>query len=183
MSAVIAVVRTEGIVPQEHLRLMSDHRSKRIENTRTQSIAQQLTGAELAFRFAAEYMGISAEYSYLPDGRPQPAEEGYYMSLTHTDGLAACVIARVPVGIDAEGERKILPSLSKKILAPGEQGDLREIWVKKESYLKRTGEGIRRPMTDFSAEEIDGYLHAFCVDKYYISVCAEEKVDVKIFQL
>ena len=181
MSALIAVVRTEGLDPKVYEHKISERRRESILNARTESIARQNLAAELAFLAAAEHFGIPAEYDYLPDGRPQPKAEGYYMSLTHTDGLAACVIADVSVGIDAEAERDIVPSLARKILAPNESGDLREVWVKKESYLKRTGEGIRRPMTEFSVNEIDGSLYAFSVDGFYLAVSlAEERVISKI---
>lgn len=183
MSAVIAVVRTDGLDPKVYDTVISERRKERIANARTESIAKQLLGAELAFLAAAKHLGIPAEYGYLPDGRPHPKDEGYYMSLTHTEGLAACVIADVPVGIDAERERKIVPGLARKILAPNETGDLREVWVKKESYLKRTGEGIRRSMTGFSVKEIDGYLHTFYMDAYYISVCTEEKIEFEIIRI
>ena len=180
MSAIIAVVRTEWLNPKDYESVISERRKERIANARTPQIAEQMLGAELAFLLAAKHMGIAPKYNYLPDGRPQPTADGFYMSLTHTNGLSACVIADVPVGIDAEGERKILLSLARKILAHDETGDLREIWVKKESYLKRTGEGIRRPMTDFSADNIDGYLHTFSVDGYYLSVSFAEKTDFEI---
>lgn len=183
VNAFITVVKTDELDPKKYCAEISERRRSRIENARNESIAKQMLGAELAFRMAAEKMGIPAEYGYLPDGRPHPKQDGYYMSLTHTNGLAACAIANTPVGIDAEGERSIPPSLSRKILAPGETGDLRETWVKKESYLKRTGEGIRRAMTGFSVSEIDGYLHTFSIEGYFLAVSFAQETKFELIIL
>ncbi len=183
MRAVITVVRTERLDPNKYESVISARRKERIVNARTESIARQQLGAELAFLAAARHIGIPAEYDYLPDGRPQPKADGYYMSLTHTEGLAACVIAKTPAGIDAEADREIRPSLARKILAAEETGDLREIWIKKESYLKRTGEGIRRAMTGFAAKDIDGYLYTFSVGEYFLSASFAEETEIEILEI
>ncbi len=111
-------------------------------------------------------------------GKPYFQDSPYHFSITHTRRHAFCVLAKVPVGIDAEElDREVRLSLADKILSPGEraQFDAAEdkhrafltFWVLKEAAAKLTGEGLRGypNHTDFSLEdprvqELEGCLVA-----------------------
>lgn len=111
-------------------------------------------------------------------GKPYVQDSPYHFSITHTRRHAFCVLAKVPVGIDAEElDREVRLSLADKILSPGEraQFDAAEdkrrafltFWVLKEAAAKLTGEGLRGypNHTDFSLEdprvqELEGCLVA-----------------------
>lgn len=111
-------------------------------------------------------------------GKPFFADSPYHFSITHTRRHAFCVLARVPVGIDAEElDREVRLSLADKVLSPAEraQYDAAEdkhrafltFWVLKEAAAKLTGQGLRGYPndTDFSLEdprvtEMDGCLVA-----------------------
>ena len=99
-------------------------------------------------------------------GKPYFASSDWYFSITHTRRHAFCVLARCPVGVDAEeADRNIDLRMAEKILSPGELAQfsaaedprlaLLRFWVLKEADAKRTGEGIRfHPRhTDFSLED------------------------------
>jgi 4'-phosphopantetheinyl transferase len=96
-----------------------------------------------------------------PGGRPELAGPaggaGLRFNLSHTDGLAACAVAReVDVGVDVEaGARVRRPlALAERFFAPEEAAALRglseaaqterflALWVAKEAVLKARGVGI-----------------------------------------
>ncbi len=111
-------------------------------------------------------------------GKPYFPDSPYQFSISHTPRHAFCVLAREPVGIDAEElDRPVRLDLAEKILSPEEKarfeaaGDknraLLTFWVLKEAAAKLSGEGLRGypRHTDFSLEdprvrEMDGCLVA-----------------------
>ena len=111
-------------------------------------------------------------------GKPYFAEGNWHFSISHTQNHAFCVLARTPVGLDAEeADRNIKLSLARKILsaeekqqfdtAPDPRRALLTFWVLKEAQAKFTGQGLRGypNHTNFSLEdprvtEIDGCLVA-----------------------
>ncbi len=111
-------------------------------------------------------------------GKPYFADSGWHFSISHTKRHAFCVLADVPVGLDAEeADRNIDLSIAPKILSEGELAQFRaaadprlallSFWVLKEARGKLTGEGVKwHPThTDFTLpdsriQEIDGCLVA-----------------------
>lgn len=84
-------------------------------------------------------------------------------NLTHTAGLAACVVSTdFEVGLDAEClERRTDPGLAGRFFSPVEQAQLEglsqnakrraffDIWTLKESYVKGRGIGVSLPLRSF----------------------------------
>ena len=113
-----------------------------------------------------------------PMGKPYFAASPWHFSISHTDRHVFCVLADVPVGMDAEEmDRQIRLSLASKILSPAElvqfeaaadpRRTLLTFWVLKEAQAKLTGEGVKwhPPHTNFTlpdsrVQEIDGCLVA-----------------------
>lgn len=111
-------------------------------------------------------------------GKPCFQDSPWHFSISHTKRHAFCVLARCPVGIDAEeADRNINLRLADKILSPRElrQYDAAEdkrtallkFWVLKEAAAKLSGEGLRGypNHTDFRLDdprilEIDGCIVA-----------------------
>ena len=112
-------------------------------------------GRELLEELYREYIGgpmpaIATE----PLGKPYFMNSDVHFSITHTKNHAFCVLAKRPIGIDAEElTRKVNPLLAAKILSlkEKEQYDKAEeknkalitFWVLKEAAGKRTGEGVQ----------------------------------------
>lgn len=120
----------------------------------------------------ARYADLApAEWSFAATehGRPEPsgrcADFGLRFNLTHTPGLAACVIGdRVDAGIDveragrierpldlaatsfAEGERRALGALPAAAL----NQRFLEIWTLREAWLKARGTGFTLPRDRFA---------------------------------
>lgn len=116
------------------------------------SALEQSAAAELAICAAMKNSGrpfAPSDYAYKESG--QPTIQNGHISISHTEGYAACAIAREPVGIDVEREHTFSKAAAKRILSPQEEllresanADelLSRIWTVKESFLKMTGEGI-----------------------------------------
>jgi 4'-phosphopantetheinyl transferase len=102
-----------------------------------------------------------------PRGRPLicgPAASALHFSLSHADGLLACVIAGEPsVGVDVEAtdRGRDTMALAERYFAPHEVEVLRGLpsdarrdrffryWTLKESYLKARGIGLGMPLDAF----------------------------------
>lgn len=116
------------------------------------SALEQSAAAELAICAAMKNSGrpfAPPDYAYKESG--QPTIQNGHISISHTEGYAACAISRHPVGIDVEREHTFSKAAAKRILSPQEEllresanADelLSRVWTVKESFLKMTGEGI-----------------------------------------
>lgn len=116
------------------------------------SALEQSVAAELAICAAMKNSGrpfAPSDYAYKESG--QPTIQNGHISISHTEGYAACAIAREPVGIDVERGHTFSKAAAKRILSPQEEllresanADelLSRVWTVKESFLKMTGEGI-----------------------------------------
>ena len=87
-------------------------------------------------------------------GKPYFPHSSWHFSLSHTSRHAFCVLAKEPVGIDAEElDRPIRLELAERILSPEEYRQFSQaedqrralltFWVLKEAAAKCTGEGLR----------------------------------------
>lgn len=116
------------------------------------SALEQFAAAELAICAAMKNSGrpfAPPDYAYKESG--QPTIQNGHISISHTEGYAACAISRQSVEIDVEREHTFSKAAAKRILSPQEEL-LREsanedellsrVWTVKESFLKMTGEGI-----------------------------------------
>lgn len=101
-----------------------------------------------------------------PRGKPYFPGSPLHFSISHTKSHAFCVLARCPVGIDAEElDRPVPPSLAARVLSPAEAEryscaeDPRlaflAMWVLKEASAKLSGEGLKGfpDQTDFSPND------------------------------
>lgn len=99
-------------------------------------------------------------------GKPYFVNDPRHFSISHTKKRVFCVLADMPVGIDAEEmDRDIDLRLADKILSPGEKARfdaaedkrfaLLKFWVLKEAAAKLSGEGLRGypNHTDFSLDD------------------------------
>ena len=125
------------------------HPSLREENTTKTSLA----GVWLLWHAMPD-----ARLAYTADGKPFLVEQNVSIGITHTKTHAFCAISdsEDAIGLDAESLGRIksdrLESLSKRWFTESEQKRLQaepseeiflDIWTKKESLVKLTGEGLR----------------------------------------
>lgn len=144
----------------EPRRFSSESRISRCSRMKSESKRIQAYAAELALSYALSGSELAPPvYSY--DAKGRPLIDGGFVSLSHTDGFAACAVSSSPVGVDIEAVRTISPRLAERILSPAERtlphsADplfLLKKWVAKEAYLKMTGEGISGGMNKLTATE------------------------------
>ena len=75
-----------------------------------------------------------------------------FFNLSHCDGLAACIVADRPVGVDCETVRPFSKGVMERVCSPAEQGGILtaqepeqafyQHWTLKESFVKAVGTGL-----------------------------------------
>ena len=135
-----------------------------------QSLAGQQSAAARALlqqALAREYPKLSCPVRLEKDSFGKPFLPDYpdiCISISHSGTLAACAIGEKPVGVDVEqwkkrpGAERIAKKfhpLERKLLEQknGNQSLFYALWVRKESFLKAVGEGLRRPLDSFCTVE------------------------------
>lgn len=136
-------------------------------------------------------------YARTAKGKPYLAgEENIDFNVTHCSGLAACVIADTPVGIDAERMGKRRMGAQKRAFTTEEQRWIEEhpcpdeaffrLWTLKESFVKAVGTGLSYGLDRVPIRmEKDGTLSCSVPDfrfeqrilwgEYVLSVCMKNE--------
>lgn len=117
-------------------------------------------------------------------------------NISHSGDFVAAAFDKNPVGIDIQEHRKLKESVARHFLSAWEMEQLRmqtgdenreellcRLWTIKESYIKLTGEGMRKSMKEIRVNRQSGIIEnpgreplaAFrekvWKGKYYVSVC------------
>ena len=151
---------------------------------------EHTVAAELARYALFDVYGIRAELKKGKNGKPFFKGCDAHISLSHSNGLCLAAISDGEIGADIEkirGNSEHLLRIAGRYLTPDEVQYISvcptqrffEIWCKKESYIKYTGEGFSRPFSSFSVFDGDMSLTYFEIDGYGIGVCSKEKVTSK----
>ncbi|MFI2782769.1 4'-phosphopantetheinyl transferase family protein [Streptomyces sp. ALB3] len=147
-------------------------------------LARFVTGRMLAKTALASLVGTGPESIRLhtrcpdcggPHGKPRVVVgpgAGWELSISHSGGTVAVAVAQgSPLGLDVEQEEPWhgdgLPPEYELVLTPAERSAVEALpqhrraracltyWTRKEALLKATGEGLNRPMTDFTLSAPD----------------------------
>lgn len=127
---------------------------------------RQSAAAHALLKRALSQSGIDGAVAREPNGKPVLAGRAdLHISITHCEGLVACSIDEIPVGIDAEKIRPFNERIARRVCSEEELvGIERDIyparmffrlWVLKESYGKALGVGISYPMRKVSFRVTD----------------------------
>lgn len=127
----------------------------RQEHDRKLSLAAYIL---LCHALRTEY-GIAEPPVFTFDANGKPRLKGHsniYFSLSHCHEAAACVVDRVPVGIDVESLSHYDPAIAERVMSDDEQRQIAlsadprrtfiRLWTMKESLLKMTGDGINNDL-------------------------------------
>lgn len=149
-----------------------------------------------------EYGIPAAEARIEKDGKGKPYLEGYpdlYLSISHSGPYIACAFGDKPVGVDAEmwkAHPKWRRIVDKMHLREREAFDRAcggavseeaeepveafcDLWVRKESFLKAIGEGLRIPLYAFDTTE-ERVRQELRKEPYFIRNYRVEKEPVSI---
>lgn len=131
--------------------------------------------------------------------------EQYQYNISNTAGMVVCALSEVCVGVDVERQKPFREGILRKCASQAETAYIMEaiepeqqqkrffrLWTLKESYIKMTGEGMRIPLQEVEFrfhgdDEIkcskEGEFYQKQQENYWISLCAQEKVDVKWIEI
>lgn len=126
-----------------------------------------------------------------PGGKPYLlGRSDFHFNLSHSGIWAVCAVAEAPVGVDIQQHRGVRGKV-ERWFTPSEQQQIKNafgpektdlffsLWVRKEAFLKCTGEGLSRSIRSFeAADPAPGYvtqLVDFPVPGYYLAVCTKEE--------
>lgn len=124
-----------------------------------------------------------------------------FFNISHSGKYVVCAVSNKEVGVDIERVSRMRIDLSRRILSEGEltkntgvagaglQRLLCEKWVRKEAYLKMTGDGLRRSMTSlcFDSDRLCDekvFSRLFNIDGgYLLSFCRQEEVPISLIEI
>ena len=120
----------------------------------------------------------TAPFKYGEHGKPFFSKSPLFFSISHSKCAVGTAVSEIEVGFDAADHRNIREELAERICSPSEltafqhsedkQRFLRQLWCKKESLVKRTGEGFSKGFTDIdTSKEI---FFVYDAEKYCMSV-------------
>ena len=178
-------------LPKEKAEKMQRIKNIKVKNESV--LAWYLLYVALSDRGIKEY-----SVSFGENGKPYFTELPLFFNLSHTDNFVCCAVGEREVGVDAEKIKSVKEGVIKKVLTENERNTLKDTdadfiryWTLKESILKHCGSGITPEIygLDFSAfaeKESFSFNSLFFTvkkkDKYYISVCGDEK-DVEFIKV
>lgn len=142
------------------LPLLSEQRRQHVERLRREGDKRLSVAAYLLLCQALrDVYGIEEPpvFGYAPSGKPYiEGRHDIHFNMSHCREAVAIALSDNPVGIDVERIRHISPALCHYVLNTAEYEGVMSsakpeeafcrLWTKKESLLKMTGEGLRRPL-------------------------------------
>jgi len=174
--------------------LLSEERVAKVKRLRYKNGKNESANAYMLLRIALrENYGIddAVEFGYHEKGKPFLKDfPGIHFNLSHSKGVAACVVSDSEVGVDVQTIRSVTDRTAKRVLTEAEYAVFKGvpkpdeyfcgIWAIKESYMKRNGQGIAAAFRKLPADEITDRKLIREKD-YYCSVCGSflERMKVK----
>ena len=158
----VYLIDVSDIDPSDEFLLsqMSKKRLEKISCLKREDAKKQSIGAELllnqAISIAAPEIKRPAVWETDENGKIFIPNSSIYVNLSHSGKYAVCAVSDKPVGIDIQLCTKPDMRLAERFFSADEidylknGGDFFEIWVKKESFLKAIGTGLRTPLKSFS---------------------------------
>lgn len=149
-----------------------------------------LMGKKLLGQMLLEQYGIDLSQEKNPLGKERQGKPfllhhpEIHFNISHSENLVSCGVGNIPLGLDIQFHKQgNFQKTAKRILSPEEWVKYEkagctpemffQFWTKKESYLKYTGEGIRRELSALSYEDVQffalnleqGYTGMVCIQE------------------
>ena len=119
-------------------------------------------------------------------GKPYVKDRAdFFYNISHSGRYVVIAWGNTEVGVDVQQEGNAKASaLARRYFSADEQAYVQadpqrfyEVWTKKESYVKYTGQGLGRDLTSFSTlspEEGIHYFHRMLDGGYHLSLCTKD---------
>jgi len=172
---------------------LSEERRKKVNKLRFNKSKKASAAAYLLLRIALkENYGINeaVEFSYGEKGKPLLKDYPLiHFSLSHSANTVACAVADFEVGVDVQQITEVKDKVAKRVLTDDEYSKYKdslapdeyfcEIWTIKESFLKKTGQGITKELREISADDIKN-KKVYKGKDYFCCVCGKEQQSIQI---
>lgn len=162
--------------------------SYRQDNDRIRSLAATLLLDEML----KEYGLCECDMEYFTGKHQKPyfKNSSIFFNLSHSGDYVAVAVSDREIGIDIEKIRTVNRSTAKKFFTKSEAASVKsdddfiKLWVKKESFIKATGQGLACPLNSFEVINSDnGSFVLFeskkysfkesSINDYRLAVCTE----------
>lgn len=154
----------DPITKPDWIALLSPERKKKMMRCRQTQDRKQSAGAGLLLEYAFSQEGIRGGESFcFCNAQGKPCHEQIYFNVSHSGEWVLGVISDHPVGCDIQKKVILSDRLVQRICSSEEKKDLETVmdeearqkklhmlWALKESYVKMTGEGLRRELSTIS---------------------------------
>lgn len=177
------------------LACFSRYRLDKLDKITHPVLRKQMCAAEqLLIDVIRERIGASALppiIETMPGGKPYLANIPLFFSLSHSGSFVACAVADYEIGLDIQETRPGPSALMRRCFSEEEREYVRAssdpaaaftgLWCLKESYVKATGEGLRRELGTVSfslspgivmQEDPDARFWTFAQPGFHMAVCA-----------
>ena len=188
------------------LSMISEERKERIRHFKNKTTARLSLGAGVLLRIIMDRNAVSDEdILYGEHGKPYFKGENFQFNLTHSGEYVFCAYDDMPIGIDLQKVKEVMPKHINKILSVSEKEYLDSldeqekvtafyrIWANKESVIKWDGQGLRLPLQSISVAEqnhissqieFEGQkLFLIQLDllqpAYAISICSQQDINIE----
>ena len=183
---------TDNMIP-----LLSEERFKKMQRLRSVQGKKASVVVYLLLRIALfENYDINENVGFIYKDKGKPVLKDYpdiHFSLSHSHNTAACVVADFETGVDVQKITKVSDRVAERVLTNDEYAGFLssnepdsyfcEVWTIKESFLKKTGQGITAELRNISAASVPDKI-IYRGKEYFCCVCgpsikASQKIDIK----
>jgi len=185
------VDKMDDITPEGMISLLSEERYEKVKRFRSPLARNASVAAYLLLRLALREIyciNKAVDFEYTEKGKPLLKDyPQIYFSISHSKHIAACAVSGFEVGIDVQYIAPVSDAVAKRVLtrkefagyksAPAKDEYFCEIWTIKESFLKKTGQGIATNIKDLAAENVPEKM-IYRGKDYFCCVCGQE-MDIK----
>jgi len=179
--------------PENKMSFLSEKRRNKVKKIKSPHGKKASAVVYLLLRLALrDIYGINEilEFDFTKTGKPVLQNyPNIHFSLSHSFNVAVCAVSDKEIGVDVQQISNIKEKVAKRVLADKEfSGFINslspdeyfcDIWTKKESFLKLTGQGIATELREIRAEDIKD-IRTFKENDYFYSVCGAEATDIEV---
>jgi len=174
-------------IPETMLsRLSKNRRTKVLEIKPPLSKKTSVAVYLLLRRALFDVYGIDevVEFEYTAKGKPLLKDHPHiHFNFSHSKNLASCAVSDNEVGVDIQHIVTVSEAVARRVLSDKEYAGFNtaankdeyfcEIWTVKESFLKKTGQGITEDIRNITADSVTDKMIYRGMD-YFCCVCGND---------